>query len=293
MLGLANQTEVFFIEICRGEPWLARYIRIFVGGRPKGRPYTFILVAIFSDCKIEENASELPCCIMPRMDVEELKQQAGFYAADFVQSGMVIGLGSGSTAIHATRRIAQHLASGDLRDIVGIPSSRATEAAAINLGIPLATLGAHPVIDITIDGADEIDPAFNLIKGGGGAHLREKIVAQASQRFIIVADESKLSEQLGSNWAVPIEVLPFGWQSQAIWLESIGGSPRLRQAGSEPTITDQGNFILDCDFGAIADAAELARRLKTRAGIIEHGLFIGMTRDVIVAGEAGVEHLRR
>ena len=227
------------------------------------------------------------------MNIQTLKQQAGEYAADFVQSGMIVGLGSGSTAIFATRRIAQRIHSGELSDIVAIPTSLATEAAAIQLGIPLTTLAEHPRIDITIDGADEVDPAFNLIKGGGGAHLREKIVAQATTRLIIVVDDSKLVDQLGTAWAVPVEVIPFGWQSQAAYLESLGATPTLRMHGDLPYQTDQGNIILDSKFGKIADPSALDLTLNARAGIVEHGLFINMTRDVVVAGATGIRHLRK
>ena len=230
---------------------------------------------------------------MPRMDIKSLKQQAGEFAANLVESGMIVGLGSGSTAIFATRRIAQSLHSGELSDIVAIPTSLATEAAANELGIPLTTLAQHPRVDITIDGADEVDPDFNLIKGGGGAHLREKIVAQATERLVIVADESKLVDQLGTTWAIPVEVIPFGWESQAAYLESLSAAPALRMAGDAPFTTDGGNLILDADFGSIANPPALARQLESRAGIVEHGLFIGMTRDVVVAGVDGVRHLRR
>ena len=226
-------------------------------------------------------------------DIDALKQQAGVTAAAFVQSGMVVGLGSGSTAIHATREIARRYHSGDLRDIHGIPTSRQTEADANALGLPLTSLERHPRIDISIDGADEVDPDFNLIKGGGGAHTREKIVAQATQRFIIVIDDSKLSRQLGTTWALPVEALPFGWQAQAAFLESLGAKPVMRMAGEQPFLTDQGNFILDCDFGPMEDVEALAARLNARAGIVEHGLFIGMARDVVVAGADGVRWLRR
>ena len=227
------------------------------------------------------------------MNAQTLKQQAGEYAALFVESGMVIGLGTGSTAIFATRRIAQRIHDGDLCDIIAIPTSRATEADARELGIPLSTLERHPRIDLTIDGADEVDPDFNVIKGGGGALLREKIVAQATERLVIVVDDSKLSDQLGVNWAVPVEVFPFGWHSQAGFLRELGAGVVLRKSGADPFQTDQGNIILDCDFGAIADPAALDKTLKSRAGIAEHGLFIGMTRDVIVAGAEGIRHLRK
>ncbi len=227
------------------------------------------------------------------MNVQTLKKQAGETAAQLVESGMVIGLGTGSTAIFATRRIAQRLQSGDLSDISAIPTSLATEAAARELGLPLSTLERHPRVDLTIDGADEVDPAFNVIKGGGGALLREKIVAQASERLVIVVDESKLSEQLGANWAVPVEVFPFGWHSQAAFLRGLGADAVLRKNGADPFQTDQGNLILDCDFGAIQDAAALDKTLNARAGIAEHGLFIDMARDVIVADARGIRHLRK
>ena len=226
------------------------------------------------------------------MNVATLKALAGQTAAAFVQSGMVVGLGSGSTAIHATREIARRLGSGELRDIVGIPTSRATEAAAIELGIPLSTLAHHGRIDLTIDGADEVDPAFDLIKGGGGAHLREKIVAQATERLVIVVDESKLSRQLGTRFALPVEVAIFGWQAQAAYLERLGARVTRRLAGEQAYETDQGNYILDCDFGGMADAAGLARRLEARAGVVEHGLFLGLARDMVVAGAGGVRWLR-
>ncbi|MCY3833636.1 MAG: ribose-5-phosphate isomerase RpiA [Chloroflexi bacterium] len=227
------------------------------------------------------------------MNVKALKQQAGEFAATFVESGMLVGLGSGSTAIFATRRIAQRIHSGDLRDIRAVPTSLATEAAASELGIPLTDLTGATRIDITIDGADEVDPAFNLIKGGGGAHLREKIVAQATERLVIVVDDSKLVEQLGTSWAVPVEVIPFGWESQAAYLQFIGARPALRLDGESPFKTDQGNHILDAAFGPIADPAALDATLSARAGIVEHGLFINMTRDVVVASSDGLQHLPR
>ena len=225
---------------------------------------------------------------MPRMNIESLKKQAGEFAADLVESGMIVGLGSGSTAIFATRRIAHSLGSGDLSDIVAIPTSLATEAAAIELGIPLTTLADHPRIDITIDGADEVDPAFNLIKGGGGAHLREKIVAQASERLVIVADDSKLVDQLGTTWAIPVEVIPSAGSRKRPTSSPSARRRRCDYDGDAPFQTDGGNLILDADFGPIADPAALARQLESRAGIVEHGLFIGMTRDVVVAGGDGV-----
>ncbi|MGC9396740.1 MAG: ribose 5-phosphate isomerase A, partial [Anaerolineae bacterium] len=177
------------------------------------------------------------------VDTEYFKQQAAEYAVQFVTSGMVVGLGHGSTAIFAIRAIAAQLATGQLTDIVGVPCSSQVEADARALGIPLTTLEENPVINVTIDGADEVDPALNLIKGGGGALLREKIVAQASSREIITVDESKLVPALGTEWAVPIEVVPFGWRSQAEYLTALGADvmPR-RLSDGELFRTDQGNL---------------------------------------------------
>jgi ribose 5-phosphate isomerase A len=207
---------------------------------------------------------------------------------------MVVGLGHGSTAIYAVRCVAQLLREGRLENVLGVACSRQVEEEARELGIPLTTLNEHPTVDLTIDGADEVDPDLNLIKGGGGALLREKIVAQASRREVIVVDESKFSPALGTHWPVPVEVVPFGWRSQAAYLESLGGHATLRLgAGGTPFETDQGNLILDCQFGPISDPACLAARLDERAGIVEHGLFLGLATDVIVAGRQGVRHIRR
>jgi ribose 5-phosphate isomerase A len=219
------------------------------------------------------------------------KQQAAERAVEYVQSGMVVGLGAGSTAILATRRIGQLLREGRLRDIVGFPCSSAIEAEARALGIPV-TLDPPGAVDLTIDGADEVDPDLNLIKGGGGALLHEKIVAQASLREIIIVDESKLSPALSTHWPLPVEVIPFGWHSQLRFLEAMGARVTVRQQGDgTPFKTDQGNLILDCAFGPIRQPAALAARLDARVGIVEHGLFIGLATEVIVAGADGVRHL--
>ena len=223
----------------------------------------------------------------------KLKQQAAERAVEFVKSGMVVGLGHGSTAFFAVRRIAQLLHEGQLQDILGVPCSLQVEEEAQRLGIPLTTLDEHPVVDLTIDGADEVDHSLNLIKGGGGALLREKMVAQASRREIIVVDESKLSPALGTRWPVPVEVIPFGWRSQAAYLESLGARPILRlSSDGAPFTTDQNNLILDCHFGPISQPTQLAARLGERAGIVEHGLFLGLATDVIVASDEGIRHLK-
>jgi len=222
------------------------------------------------------------------------KQEAAEYAVEFIQSGMTVGLGTGSTAVYATRRIAQLYREGHLRDVIAFASSMAVWQEAVRLGIPMLTENLPREIDVTIDGADEVDPQLNLIKGGGGALLREKIVAQASRREIIIVDESKLSPQLGTRWPVPVEVLPYGWQSQARYLSSLGAEPAVRRVpdGSEFR-TDQGNMILDSRFGPIADLEGLAQKLASRAGIMEHGLFLNLAHDVIVAGPGGIRHLKR
>ena len=224
----------------------------------------------------------------------KLKQEAAEFAVQFVQSGMVVGLGTGSTAIFATRRIGELLRKGTLKDLTCFATSRATQDEAERLAIPLMGNSLPLPIDVTIDGADEVDPHFNVIKGGGGALFREKIVAQATAREIIVVDDSKLSPCLGTRFALPVEVSLFGWQSQFRYLESLGAGAVIRKNkdGSQ-YVTDSGNMILDCNFGPILDVEALAAKLGGRAGIIEHGLFVGIARDVIVAGADGIRHLRR
>jgi ribose 5-phosphate isomerase A len=227
-------------------------------------------------------------------DADALKRAAGEHAASLVQTGMVVGLGTGSTAVFATRRIGELLASGALRDVTGIPTSRATEEEARRVGIPLLPDAMPRDVDLTIDGADEVSPALDLIKGGGGALFREKVVAQATRRLVIVVDDSKLSPALGTRHALPVEVARFGWKSQERFLESIGGKPRLRLgSGGSPYETDQGNWIFDCAFGPIADAPALAAELGARAGIVEHGLFCGLATEVIVAGADAIREMRR
>jgi len=224
----------------------------------------------------------------------QYKQQAAERAVEFAQPGMVIGLGSGSTAVFAMRRIGKLHKEGRLNNIVGFATSKAVLKEAQRLNIPMLAEKMESTIDLTIDGADEVDPDLNLIKGGGGALLREKIVAQNSRRVIIVCDESKLSLRLGTHRAVPVEVLFFGWHSQLRYLESLGAGVTVRQGkDSSPFITDSGNMILDCNFGPIASPAELAATLSARAGIVEHGLFLGLATDVIIAGREGVRHLVR
>lgn len=225
---------------------------------------------------------------------EKLKQEAAHHAVGFIKSGMVVGLGTGSTAAFAVMRIAERLKSRDLKNIVGIPTSIRTEKLARELEIPLCGLDAQPAINVTIDGADEVDVDLNLIKGGGGALLREKVVAQASRRNIIVVDESKLSLRLGTRWALPVEVIPFAAKAEENFLKSLGASVTLRlDAQGQPYKTDQHNYILDANFGQMADPNRLAAKLNERAGIVEHGLFLGLAGDVIVAAQDEIRHLKR
>lgn len=224
----------------------------------------------------------------PRADA---KRAAGEHAAGWVEPGMVVGLGTGSTAIHAIRRIAERLREGSLTGVLGVPTSTASASAATELGIPLTTLTEHPVVDLTIDGADEVDPHLNLIKGGGGALFHEKIVAQASLREVIVVDDGKLSAALGTLHALPVEVAPFGATPEVEYLEDLGAAVELRRSASgEPYVTDEGNWILDCAFGPVADPVQLGARIGRRAGVVEHGLFLGLTTDLVIAGATGIEH---
>jgi ribose 5-phosphate isomerase A len=228
------------------------------------------------------------------LHLESQKQRAAERAVAWVESGMVVGLGAGSTAAYAVRAIAALVGQGRLHDVVGIPCSSAVEAAAHRLGIPLTSLEECEAIDLTIDGADEVDPDLNLIKGGGGALLHEKIVAQASRREVIVVDASKPSPRLGTRRPLPGEVVRFGWGSERRFLESLGAQVSVRQTRrGQPFRTDQGNLILDCAFGPIADPKALAGELDGRAGVVGHGLFLGLATDLLVASEHGVEHATR
>jgi ribose 5-phosphate isomerase A len=223
---------------------------------------------------------------------DELKRIAAERAVELIRPGMVVGLGYGSTAVHAVRRLAALLRAGELTGVVGVPCTVWTEGEARRLGIPLATLDERPEIDITIDGADEVDPRLNLIKGGGGALLREKMVAQASAREVIVVDTPKLVPALGA-FPLPVEVVPFGCGATARFLRGLGAEVCLRRRGDAPFVTDQGNYILDCAFHRLDDPEALAAALERRAGIVEHGLFIGLATDVIVADAGAVRHMTR
>jgi len=222
---------------------------------------------------------------------EEEKKNAARASLRFVRDGDVVGLGTGSTAAHAVRFLAERVRTG-LR-IRGIPTSSHTGDLAKATGIPLTTLDEVQQIDVTIDGADEFDPQLNLIKGGGGALLREKIVASASRLEVIIADSSKQVQVLG-KFPLPVEVIPFAQALVMRKIEALGARVELRQlADGKPFITDSGNHILDCHFGQIPDPPALARKLEVMPGIVEHGLFIGMASIVLLAKGAEVQELRR
>jgi ribose 5-phosphate isomerase A len=230
----------------------------------------------------------------PAAERDALKKAAAIHAVRFVEPGMTVGLGTGSTAIHAVREVARRYEAGELPGITTFATSAEVARAAREAGLPLLDQAGPALIDLTIDGADEVDPQLNLIKGGGGALFHEKIVAQASKRQIIVIDEVKLSSQLGTRHTLPVEVVPFGAESQRLFLEQRGGHPILRtKADGTAFITDEGNIIYDCAFGPISDLEELAAELRTRSGIVEHGLFLGMTDDLIIGTPNGLRHLQR
>jgi ribose 5-phosphate isomerase A len=222
---------------------------------------------------------------------DALKRAAAEAAVELVRDGMVVGLGTGSTATFAVEALARRRREG-LR-FVGIPTSERTAAQAKAENIPLTSFAEHRQIDLTIDGADEVERGtLNLIKGLGGALLHEKIVAAASRRLAIVVDGLKLVDQLGARTPVPVEVVAFGLEATQAALESIGASVRLRQSATgEPFITDSGNRILDCSFGPIADPARLEERIRRVVGVVESGLFIGRANVVFVAETNGVHRL--
>jgi ribose 5-phosphate isomerase A len=227
------------------------------------------------------------------MDRDELKRAAAYRALDFVKDGMILGLGTGSTAYFVVEGLGKRVAQG-LR-VVGIPTSERTAAQARGLNIPLSSFGAHSSIDLTIDGADEVErETLFLIKGLGGALLREKIVAAASRQLVIVVDQEKLVSRLGDHTPVPVEVAQFGWQATAAALTRLGSDPVLRYATEDhPFITDGGNYILDCRFGRIDDARHLEQQINMTVGVVENGLFIDRASVVIAATESGVQILNR
>jgi ribose 5-phosphate isomerase A len=226
------------------------------------------------------------------MDADTLKLRAAERALDYVKSGMRLGLGTGSTAAKFVDLIGARVAEG--LDVICVPTSEATRVQAEGLGIPLATLEEQPELDLTVDGADEVDESLQLIKGGGGAHLREKIVAAASTRMVVIADDSKRVSKLG-NFPLPVEIVPFGWRttmskvSDTVRLNGCKGPVTVRGSESDPFVTDNGNYILDCAFGEIDDPEQVATQLSLLPGVVEHGLFIGLTHAAVIASADGVE----
>lgn len=224
---------------------------------------------------------------------DDLKEAAAHASAALLQDGEIVGLGSGTTAERAVSAIGKRVGEG--LKIIGVSTSEKTTALAEKLGIQLATLADYPVVDVAIDGADDVElKTLNLIKGGGGNLLREKIVAAASRRFIIAVDKSKVVERLGSHSPVPVEVVPFGWEATAKRLEGLGAHPALRRnKDNSPFITDGGHYILDCAIGPIASASDLATQLDGVVGVVEHGLFIGIATEVLVGTPDGIQTLTR
>jgi ribose 5-phosphate isomerase A len=228
------------------------------------------------------------------MDATQLKIEAARAALAHVSDGMRLGIGTGSTAEAFVRLLAEKVATG--LNVIGVPTSERTAALCLELGVPLSTLEETPELDLTIDGADEIDPALSLIKGGGGALLREKIVAAASARMIVIADRSKLVDTLG-HFPLPIEVNRFGLRATEIAIRTaaaelgLTGPITLRMTGGQPFVTDGGHFILDASFGRIPDTRALSSVLHAIPGVVEHGLFIGLASAAVVAGDGGAEIL--
>ena len=222
---------------------------------------------------------------------DQEKEAAARASLRFVHDGDIVGLGTGSTAARAVRLLGERVRAG--LKIRGIPTSVQTKDLATSVGIPLATLDEFQQIDVTIDGADEVDPQLRLIKGGGGALLREKIIASASQQLVIIADSSKQVVVLG-KFPLPVEVIPFAQALIGKGIAALGASVKLRQsANGNPFVTDEGHHILDCSFGQIPDPPALARKLEAMPGVVEHGLFIAMASVVLIAKGAQVQEFRR
>ncbi|NMC13743.1 MAG: ribose 5-phosphate isomerase A [Chloroflexi bacterium] len=219
-----------------------------------------------------------------------LKQQAAQYALQSVQSGMVLGLGTGSTTAYFIDMLGEQIQKGNLKDIVAVPTSEATKKQAQQLGIQLTSLDKHPVLDLAVDGADEVDPHLNLIKGLGRACLREKVVEINAVRFIVIVDESKIVPRLGTRCPLPVEIIRFEAQAHVNWLNTLGCKAEFWvEDNGEIVISDNGNYLVKCYFeNGIPDPYELSDRLSKRPGILEHGLFLDMVTQVVVAGANGV-----
>jgi ribose 5-phosphate isomerase A len=213
-------------------------------------------------------------------DVDRAKNAAARFAASLVKDGMILGLGSGTTAAFFLANLAARVTAG--LQIAGVPTSRQTELMARELGIPLTTLEAHPVLDLDIDGADEIDPALNILKGGGGALLHEKIVALASRRFVAIVDWRKLVDRLAAGNVLPVEIVAFGWTATRRQLEMLGASTKLRGGETTPYQTDSGNFILDVQPPPGLDIFTFADQVKAITGVVDHGLFRHVAAEAVV-----------
>lgn len=232
------------------------------------------------------------------MDLEALKRKAAERALEEVQSGMRLGLGTGSTVAHLLDALGEAIAAGRIENVVGVPTSIRTQEHAKRVGIPLAELADLGTLDLCIDGADEVDPNLDLIKGLGGALLREKMVASAASRFVVIADETKIVDRLGTRSPLPVEVVPFAHEVHAPWLAEQGCPPAVRlvsEADPEPYRTDNGNLVLDARAaeGGFADPEALARALEARPGVVEHGFFLGMCNLAVIAAASGVRTLER
>lgn len=223
---------------------------------------------------------------MTSQDLDDLKRRAALKALDYVRDGMIVGLGTGSTAKHLITGLGERVRAG--LNVRGIPTSHDTAALAKAAGIPLIESDDAWLIDVAIDGADQVDPRLNLVKGGGGALLKEKIVAASAKQFVVVVDHTKQVPHLGNAFPLPIEVIPFGWGSTARQLEAIGGKPVLRYRDGQVFRTEAGHYIVDLHLGAIADPADLEARLNQIPGVVETGLFVGRTTVLIVGTPSGV-----
>src|SRR6266478_6491883 len=219
---------------------------------------------------------------------DELKRQAALRALDEIHDGMIVGLGTGSTASHFIRELGK----AGLK-VSGIPTSEESRRLAQEVGVRLTTLQEHPAIDVTVDGADEVSPQLDLIKGLGGALVREKIVASASRRVVIIVDERKLVERLGTKTAIPVEVIPLAVPPVLLQLNELGGEARIREKNGWPVISDNGNTILDWNHGAIDSPAALEKQLKSITGIVDSGIFAGVADCVIVAGVDGIRKMEK
>lgn len=223
------------------------------------------------------------------MNTEQLKKIAAEKATEEVRDGTVVGLGTGSTVYYALLKLGKMVQDG--LNIIGIPTSDGTEKIAIEQGIPLSTLASHPIIELTIDGADEVDAHLNLIKGGGAALVREKIIANASKRILIVVDESKVSRVLGTTFALPVEMVRFGWEATQREVNKICGKSDLRGGIENPLITDNGNYILDCHFDGIPEPEKVELQLNNIPGVVENGIFVNRADKVIIGTPSGIQYM--